>query len=54
MSLTMQGLGIAWEGAQLSSSGVQIAQRRDAHDCRPAAVRLAHLVGDSVAQHQRA
>lgn len=45
---------MAGQGAQLSLSGVRIAQWGDAYDCRPAAVRLAHLVEDSVALHQRA
>lgn len=41
-------------GAQLSTCGIRIPQLGDAYGCQPAAVRLAHLVVDSVALHQRA
>ncbi len=45
---------IAKHSAQVWTFVIPIPQKRGAHDCQPAAMRLARLVEDSVALHQRA
>lgn len=51
---TLPAVKIAGQGTQLSNSGIGTPEPGESYDCRPAAVRLAHLVEDSVALHQRA